>query len=93
METLHNSGQGKNSYDDVADSYPAATDPVQKEQHQRLFQRGLIWLGAGIFFMALSFGINFFLFQADHSFTTAMYVLTSLGAVLILKGLADILGF
>lgn len=69
------------------------SDDAQHAKHQHLFQRGLKWLGAGIFFMAVSFGINFFLYQADVSFVTAMYVLTSLGAVFILKGLADILGF
>lgn len=68
-------------------------DSALKEKHQRLFQQGLLWLGAGIFLMAVSFGINFFLYQADVSFITAMYVLTSLGAVCIMKGLMDILGF
>ena len=72
---------------------PVDTDPALKEKYQRLFQRGLKWLGAGILLMAVSFGINFFLYQADVSFTTVMYVLTSLGAVCIMKGLMDILGF
>lgn len=64
-----------------------------KEKNQRLFDRGLIWLGVGIFLMAVSFGVNFFMFQADKSFITAMYTLTSVGAVCIMKGLADILGW
>lgn len=72
------------------------TEPVEngsKEKTQRLLERGQIWLGAGIFLMAVSFGINFFMFQADKSFITAMYILTSVGAVCIMKGLADILGW
>lgn len=74
-------------------SSPAAIDASVKERHQRSFQRGIVWLGVGMFLMAMSFGINFFLFQADKSFLTAMYILTSVGAVCIMKGLVDILGF
>ena len=74
-------------------SSPAVIDAAAKERHQRSFQRGTVWLGVGMFLMAVSFGINFFLFQADKSFLTAMYILTSVGAVCIMKGLVDILGF
>lgn len=71
----------------------SATETLSKEQQQRLFQHGLKWLGTGIVLMALSFGINFFLFDSGGSFQTSMYVLTSVGAICIFKGLVDILGF
>ncbi len=64
-----------------------------KEKHQRLFKRGLLWLSAGASLMAISLAINFFLFQLDKSFSTPMYVLTTLGIVCIMKGLSDIVGF
>ena len=66
---------------------------ISAETHQRLFQRGLRWLGAGLFLLVAGVGVNFLLFSADTSFTTVMYVITSLGGVLVLKGLADIFGF
>lgn len=71
----------------------SATETLSKEQQQRLFQQGLKWLGAGIVLMAVSFGVNFFLFDSGGSFQTSMYVLTSVGAICIFKGLVDILGF
>lgn len=67
-------------------------EETQKEKHLRLFQRGLKWLGTGIFFMALSFGINFFSQESVQSVVISMYILTSLGAVCITKGLVDMLG-
>lgn len=66
---------------------------VMQEKYQRLFKQGLLWLGAGVLLMASSFAINFFLFQLDKSFSTPMYILTTLGVVCIVKGLSDILGF
>ena len=92
MDTLRDTAQS----DQDTPSLPepdAPADALSKEQSRRLMERGLKWLGAGIFLMAVSFGINFFMFQADKSFITAMYILTSLGAVCIMKGLADILGW
>lgn len=77
----------------LENSSPVAFDATAKERHQRSFQRGIVWLGIGMFLMAVSFGINFFLFQTDKSFITVMYILTSIGAVCIMKGLVDILGF
>ena len=73
-------------------SEPAA-DLAAKERHQRLFQRGLRWLCAGISLMALSFAINFLLHGSGDSIVTTMYVLTSLGVIALTKGLVDMLGF
>jgi len=70
-----------------------ASDALTKEKHQRLFQRGCKWLFMGILLMALSFGINFLLFHSEGSFAVFMYTLTTSGAVCIMKGLVDIMGF
>jgi hypothetical protein len=79
-------------------SPPTATavvppDAGSKERHQMLFQRGLRWLAAGIFLMALSFGVNFLLEDSEQLVVKVMYVSTSLGAICMIKGLVDILGF
>lgn len=87
MEPLHH------HQEPTAAEAPAEIQSISRAEHQRLFQRGLKWLGAGIFFMAVSFGINFLLFHSDTSFETTMYILTSLGAICITKGLVDMLGF
>jgi hypothetical protein len=72
---------------------PSTTEADLKAHYQMLFQRGLRWLGAGIFMMALRFGINFFVQDSEQSVVISMYVVTSLGSICIMKGLVDILGF
>ncbi|MGI9160440.1 MAG: hypothetical protein ACR2K1_11885 [Saprospiraceae bacterium] len=69
------------------------TDAAAKARHQMLFQRGLRWLAAGVLLMALSFGVNFCLEDAAQLVVKVMYVSTSLGALCMMKGLLDILGF
>lgn len=69
------------------------SDAAANARHQLLFQRGLRWLAAGIFLMALSFGVNFSLGGSEQLVVKIMYVSTSLGALCMMKGLVDILGF
>jgi predicted lipid-binding transport protein (Tim44 family) len=71
---------------------PNAT-PASSEQHRQSHRRGLRWLGVGVLLMGMSFAINFLLFDSGTSFTTIMYVMTTLGAICIIKCMADILGF
>ncbi len=66
---------------------------IQREKNRQLFQRGLKCLGAGVFLMAMSFGINMLFSNSFQGFAITMYTLTSLGAILILMGLGYILGF
>jgi len=69
-------------------------DNQDKEKHTRLLRRGMIWIAAGVLVCGLSFAIQYLLFHSgDQSLITYMYVLTSVGAVLILKGMIDIIGF
>lgn len=79
------------SLPELADTH--VTDAATKEKYRHLFQRGLVWLGAGAVLMVLSFAINLLLFHSETSFSTTMYVLTSLGAACMVKGIADIMGF
>jgi hypothetical protein len=61
------------------------------EKHQRLFQRGVKLIGAGALLLVSSFAINFLL-QSNPSFIPIMYVMTTLGATCMIKGLVDVLG-
>jgi len=73
---------------------PATTsDNISQEQHERLFKRGILWLGAGVALMGLSFCVNYCLFHAEQSFDIVMYTMTTVGAVCMTKGIGDILGF
>jgi hypothetical protein len=87
----HEQAQGAAEMQEQHDT-PAA-EAMSKEKHRQLFQRGLLWLGAGVTLMGLSFAINLLLFHSETSFSTTMYILTSLGAACMVKGLADIMGF
>lgn len=71
----------------------AAEQLAKQEKYRRLFRNGTRWLGAGILLMGISFGINYFMFQSGGSFEWIMYILTSVGGLAIMKGLADMLGF
>ena len=94
MEQLHDTTNTNMSTGILADQeYPLVEDAVSKERRQQLFKRGLIWLGIGIFIMGLSFALNILLFHMDKSFVTYMYVMTTAGTAMILKGMVDILGF
>lgn len=81
MESLYNNTEEDNAR------------ALAKEKHQRLFKQGMMWLLAGGVLMGLSFAINFILYHSDGNFHTMMYVLTSVAAIMITKGLVDILGF
>jgi hypothetical protein len=93
MEPMHHLNQDNLSSQASLEQHAPIVDAISKEHHQRLFKRGLNWLGAGVLMMALSFGINFFLSGTDVSVTTVMYVMTSVGTLCIIKALGDILGF
>lgn len=91
------STQNQTPFQASVDASPAPEIPVfdalVKEKHRRLLQRGQMWLCAGLVLMALSFAVNFLLFHSETSFSTIMYIMTSVGAACMVKGLVDILGF
>ena len=94
MESMHHSNNDNHTNEsNLVESNATSLVADAKTAHQRLFKRGIKWLCVGIFLMALSFAINFFLFHSGYSFVTMMYLLTTLGTLCIVKSLADILGF
>ena len=83
-----------NSNDPGLEIQAPILDNPDQEKHVRLLQRGLIWIAAGVVVCGLSFAIQYLLFHSgDQSLISYMYVLTSVGALLILKGMVDIVGF
>ncbi len=90
MDPLHNSPQSTNT---AEVSFEPASSNSLVEKNKRLAQRGRTWLCVGVGLMGLSFATNYFLFHSGQSFETVMYVMTTLGAVCIVKSLGDLLGF
>ena len=68
-------------------------DLAAKEKSDRIFLNGMKWLVAGVFLLGSSFAVNFLLFDTQTSFVTVMYIMTTIGAVCVVKSLGDILGF
>lgn len=93
MEPLHNLNADHPAGEASIHSNQPPVDAISKSEHQRLFQRGLKWLVVGGILSVTSVGLNFLLFHSGTSFTTIMYIMTSVGAVCVMKGLVDILGF
>lgn len=67
-------------------------DAAARAKHERNMRRGVRCLGGGALMLVASFGINFMLFGSGIDFSIPMYVLTSLGALVALKGMGDIFG-
>lgn len=93
MEPLHHSNQDHLTSQASLEPNAPVFDAVSREKHQKLFKRGINWLGVGVLLMGLSFVINVLFHQTDMPLTTMMYIMTSVGSVCIMKGLVDILGF
>lgn len=69
-----------------------AIDDAKKEKFRRLLKQGQRWLGAGVCLMGLSLMLNFLLLEGGMGFTTVMYIVTSMGALCMIKGIVDIMG-
>lgn len=89
---MQNDDQGIRPNDSALEQDTQTLDAISKEKQDRRFQRGLLWMAAGAITLVLSFVINFLCFQCEVDFHTPMYVLTSLGALGILKGMGNIFG-
>ncbi len=89
MDTSHNMNQDFQQDDFYEDALP--TDPATLAKRKRLMQEAMYWLGAGVLLMGSSFAINFFMYKDGVTFvTTTMYVLTTLGAICVIKALYNI---
>ena len=90
---MDNKYEGPQLHDNPAQADEKAISEAQKQKFQRRFSRGKKLIGAGAALMALSFSINMFLAHFSPTYVATMYVLTTLGATLIVAGLGYIFGF
>ena len=90
MKSSHNSNQDSPPIEPNIQLVDPALEAISKEKHARRFKNGLLWMGAGAITLVLSFGINFICFQCGVDFHLPMYVLTSLGALGLLRGMMSI---
>jgi hypothetical protein len=89
METSRNMNQEFRQDDYYEENLPP--DPEALEKRKRLMQQAMYWLGAGVLLMGISFAINFLMYKEGVTFvTTTMYVLTTLGAICLMKALINI---
>ncbi len=65
---------------------------LKKIQHAIKTKNGLIKLGVACFFLLSGFLITCINFHSNQSFTIVMYSFTSIGLVLLLWGLYEIIG-
>jgi hypothetical protein len=89
---MQNDNQGFPPTEPILEQDVQTLEAISKEKQERRFQRGLLWMAAGAITLVLSFAINFLCFQCEVDFHTPMYVLTSLGALGILKGMGNVFG-
>jgi hypothetical protein len=80
--------------DGYNDSSLPQLDAETRAKNLRLLRRGLVWMALGVGIMGFSFMLQYFLYRADnHAFIVPMYVLTSIGALMVMKGFIDAFGF
>ena len=92
MNPFPNSIQNEGSTEPILEPTLSQNDEALKKKYKHLFQRGCKWVGIGAVTLGISFGINFVLFHSNGAFIPIMYVLTSVGAICVMKGLVDIFG-
>lgn len=80
------------SSDTAVEQENAVVNAEAKARQDRRLQRGVKWMLGGAGMLVFSFGLNFLLYQAGADLQIPMYILTSLGAVGVLKGMADVFG-
>ena len=90
MEPMHNPNQDFRPSESNLDSADQEFDPIAREKQERRFKHGLLWMGGGALTLVSSFAINFLCFQCGVDFHLPMYVLTSVGALGLLKGMMSI---
>jgi hypothetical protein len=93
MEPVFNAQNDFSSASDAAaEQEMPVVDAEAKARQERRLQRGVKWMLGGAGTLIFSFSLNFLLYQAGADLETPMYILTSLGALGVLKGMADVFG-
>ena len=67
--------------------------PEQKQKKAEQNKRGLLWMGIGSAILAISFRINFIFLYSEMDFRPAMYAMTIIGSIMLIKGMTDIFGW
>jgi hypothetical protein len=70
-----------------------ALDEVKKLRYTRRRNTGFIWCGIGIFLLVSGCMLAFIQFSNGQNIRFAMYGLTSIGVVIMIKGLIDVFGW
>ena len=70
-----------------------ALDEIKKLRLTSRRNNGFVWCGIGSFLLVAGCMLTFLLHNNGESIRLAMYGLTSIGVVLIMKGLIDIFGW
>lgn len=84
MESNYNAPQDGQAPENLLDP---EFNKLEKEKHRRRFQLGTQWMGVGAGILVLSFALNYLLFQCQQDCTVPMYTLTSIGALVCLRGM------
>ncbi|MBL7807298.1 MAG: hypothetical protein JNN28_05775 [Saprospiraceae bacterium] len=92
MEPSFNTNHDFSATESLLDQDVPTVDLETKAKQARRFQRGLKCMLGGAGLLVFSFGLNFIMFQSGANFEVPMYVLTSIGALVALKGMTDIFG-
>lgn len=77
----------------VEEKASALVDSIVNERVSKHRQRGIILILVGSVLLVLGFLLTVFLFHANASIDLVMYGLTSVGILILLKGLVDIFGW
>ena len=70
-----------------------ALGEIKKLRLTRRRNHGIIWCSIGIFLLVAGCMLTFILHSNGQNIRLAMYGLTSLGVVIIIKGLIDVFGW
>ncbi len=70
-----------------------AIDEVEKSRLNRKRHTGFIWCGIGTFLLVSGCMITFLQYSNGQNIRIAMYGMTSVGVVAIIKGLIDLFGW
>jgi hypothetical protein len=65
---------------------------IRSEFYARKRSRGIKWIAYGSFLLLTSFILTVFLFHKNASIDVVMYGLTSVGIVMLMIGLVDLIG-
>ena len=70
-----------------------ALDEIKTQRLARRRNNGFIWCAVGIFLLVAGFTLTFILYSTGQNIRVVMYGLTSIGIIVVIKGLIDLFGW